>query len=153
MSLLGSIDRESADATTAIALQPDSGLAAMEFVLVAPLFVMLVFATALFGIYFGTWLAVSNAAAESARASIAGLSTTERAGLAEKTAKTIFAGYAPTFNWDKVKTFQAAAVAGSPNLFQVSITYDLSGLKILPLSNLLTDDSLTATSVVPNGGY
>lgn len=131
----------------------DSGLAAMEFVLVAPLFLMLVFATALFGIYFGTWLAVSNAAAESARASIAGLSTTERAGLAEKTAKTIFAGYAPTFNWDKVKTFKAAAVKDNPNLFQVSITYDLSELKILPFSDLLTGDSLTAISVVPNGGY
>ena len=136
MSPPGSIDPESVDAKAPTALRSDSGLAAMEFVLVAPLFLLLVFATALFGIYFGTWLAVSNAAAESARASIAGLSTTERVGLAETTAKTIFAGYAPTFNWDKVKTFQAGAVAGSPNLFQVSITYDLSGLKSLPLSNL-----------------
>ena len=153
MSLLGSIDRESADAAVVAALQPDSGLAAMEFVLVAPLFIMLIFATALFGIYFGAWLAVSNAAAESARASIAGLSTAERAVLAETTAKTIFAGYAPTFTWEKVKTFRAAAVAGSPNLFQVSITYDLKGLKILPFSDLVTGDSLTITSVVPNGGY
>jgi len=153
MPLSGSIEFESADAKAPTALRSEAGLAAMEFVLVAPLFVILVFATALFGIYFGAWLAVSNAAAESARASIAGLSTTERAGLAETTAKTIFAGYAPTFKWDNVKTFQAGVVAGSPNLFQVSITYSLSGLKILPLSNLLVGDSLTVTSVVPNGGY
>ncbi|MFE0753663.1 TadE/TadG family type IV pilus assembly protein [Inquilinus sp. NPDC058860] len=147
------INLKSADAKAPTDFQSDSGLAAMEFALVAPLFLMLIFATALFGIYFGTWLAVSNAAAESARASIAGLSNTERATLAETTAKTIFAGYAPTFNWTKVKEFKAAAVAGSPNLFQVTITYDISALKLLPFSDLLTGNSLTATSVVPNGGY
>lgn len=145
--------RRPAGGTTPAGLRPDSGLAAVEFILVAPLFLMLIFATAVFGVYFGTWLAVSNAAAESARAAIAGLSETEREGLAETTAKTIFAGYAPTFNWAKVTDFKATAVDGSPKLFQVSITYDLSGLKILPFSDLVTGDSLTATSVVPNGGY
>jgi Flp pilus assembly protein TadG len=117
---------------------------------------MLIFAIALLGIYFGTWLAVSNAAAESARASIAGLSEGERADLAEKAAKAIFTGYAPTFDWAKVTKFEAAAVTDSPNLFQVTITYDLSALKvlkILPLSDLAIGDSLTATSIVPNGGY
>ena len=145
--------RRPADGRSSAGLRPDSGLAAIEFILVAPLFLMLIFATAVFGVYFGTWLAVSNAAAESARAAIAGLSESEREGLAKTTAQTIFNGYAPTFTWAKVKTFQAAAVTGSPNLFQVSITYDISGLKILPFSDLVTGDSLTATSVVPNGGY
>lgn len=145
--------RKPTGAAAPVGLRPDSGLAAVEFILVAPLFLMLIFATALFGVYFGTWLAVSNAAAESARASIAGLSNTERATLAETTAKTIFAGYAPTFNWTKVKDFKAAAVTGSPNLFQVTITYDISALKLLPFSDLVTGNSLTATSIVPNGGY
>ena len=153
MSRSSKLRRDSTGGSPPVGLSQDSGLAAMEFVLVAPLFLMLIFATAVLGIYFGTWLAVSNAAAESARASVAGLSETERGGLAEKAAKTIFAGYAPTFNWDKVTNFEAVAMKDNPNLFQVSITYDISGLKILPFSDLLTDDSLTVTSVVPNGGY
>jgi Flp pilus assembly protein TadG len=145
--------REPMGGSPPVGLSHDSGLAAMEFALIAPLFLMLIFATALFGVYFGTWLAVSNAASESARAAVAGLSNAERAGLARTTAQTIFTGYAPTFSWAKVTSFSAAAVANQPNLFQVTITYDISTLNVLPFSDLLTGNSLTATSIVPNGSY
>ena len=44
------------------------GIAALEFALVAPLFLVLVFGIVVYGIYFATWIVVTEAASEGARA-------------------------------------------------------------------------------------
>jgi len=57
----------------------DDGAAAVEFALVVPLLVMLVFGIIGFGIAFAQKLALSNSARESARLGVVGLQATQRA--------------------------------------------------------------------------
>jgi hypothetical protein len=145
---------DSAGAVAPAGLRPDSGLAAVEFALIAPLFLALLFGIFVYGLSFGAWLAVRHAAAEGARASVAGLSNAERKALGESTVVTIFNGYAPVFK-PSLMTKLAKPVDGSSNLFQVTVTYDLSGYGLSAFSGLLPVPSATisATSIVPNGGY
>ncbi|MGK9170677.1 pilus assembly protein [Inquilinus limosus] len=144
------------------AFSDESGLAAVEFALVAPVFVMLLFGIIIFGIHFGTWLAVNQAAAEGARASVAGMDLGERRELATSTAEAVLAAYGPILG-DTGWTVDAKASDSDPRLFEVTVTYDqaarnaASGLQgdsgdddsliVLPLSNP------TATVIVANGGY
>lgn len=58
------------------------GMAALEFVFLAPALLLLVFGTIVYSIYFSALIGVRQAAAEGARAAVAGLSSTERASLA-----------------------------------------------------------------------
>jgi len=140
----------------------ETGLAAVEFALVAPVFVMLLFGIIIFGVHFGTWLAVNQAAAEGARASVAGIDLDERRTLATDTAQAVLKAYGPILG-DTGWTVEAKASSADPRLFEVTVTYDqaarnaatgLQGdtgnddsLVILPLSNP------TATATVSNGGY
>lgn len=144
------------------AISDESGLAAVEFALVAPVFIMLLLGIVVFGIHFGTWLAVNQAAAEGARASVAGMDLEERRELATDTAEAILAAYGPILG-DSGWTVEAKASSADPRLFEVTVTYDqaarnaatgLQGdsedddpLVVLPLSNP------TATATVSNGGY
>lgn len=72
-----------------------SASAALEFALVSPALLMIMIGILVFGLYFGSFIAVTNAAAEGARASVAGLNDTERGTLATQAATTTFASYAP----------------------------------------------------------
>src|SRR3546814_3070656 len=103
-----------------------SGVAAIEFALIAPIFLILMFGIVVYGFYFGTCIALAHAASEGARASVAGITAGERANFAEAQVRAIFARYAPLLSDDAAHLEIAAAPASEPGLFQVTVRYDLS---------------------------
>lgn len=129
------------------------GIAALEFALVAPLFLVLVFGIVVYGIYFATWIVVTEAASEGARASLAGLSPVERQSLATNAVNQIFTAYAPLLA-TKNMTLSFPPTQNA-NLFSVAIAYDFSGLGFQSLGNVVplpvTRPEITVT--VSNGGY
>lgn len=157
-----------AGARAPAALSDETGLAAVEFALIAPVFLVLLFGLVIYGLHFGAWLAVNQAAAEGARASIAGMSNDERKELAEKAAIAVLSAYGPILgSIESCETGQscvitAEASSSDATLFQVTVTYDqaarnaASGLNggdgedsflPMPLSNP------SATVTIANGGY
>ena len=135
----------------------EAGLAAGEFVLIAPAFLAIVFGIVIYGLYFGTWIAISQAAAEGARASVAGMSTTERESLAQVAAAAVLENYGSLLHSDNwTITAQPGAAA---HTFQVSVRYDLSGKKFADVASSIAvvipvpTDTPTATVTVGYGGY
>jgi len=131
----------------------EAGMAAVEFALVAPAFLAIVFAILIYGLYFGTWLAISQAAAEGARASVAGMSTAERTSLAQAAAAAVLQDYGPLLtSGDWTIT---AAPGTTAHTFQVSVQYDLTArgfaqyVDVLPLPT----STPTATVTVGYGGF
>ena len=128
-------------------------MAAIEFALIAPLFLMIVFGILIYGVFFGTWIAISQAAAEGARASVAGMSTTERTVLANAAALRVLSDYGVLL--DAQHWTIESAPGSAAHTFQVKVTYDLTNrgfanyldLKLLPSSKP------AATVTVGFGGY
>ncbi|WP_052120120.1 TadE/TadG family type IV pilus assembly protein [Inquilinus limosus] len=157
-----------AGARAPAALSDESGLAAVEFALIAPVFLVLLFGLVVYGLHFGAWLAVNQAAAEGARASIAGMNLDERKDLAQKAAIAVLSAYGPILgSIEKCGTGQSCTIvadasSSDANLFQVTVTYDQAARNVasglngddgkdsflpLPLSNP------SATVTIANGGY
>lgn len=133
-------------------LRPDSGVAAVEFALISLPFLLLLFAIFVYGFYFAAWVAVRHAAAEGARAAVAGLSVEERTTLATTMVESIFSAYSPIFDWKTGVDTITAGEGDCANCFQVQVTYDLSEFGTIPMVALPTT-TITATSIVPNGGF
>ena len=133
-------------------LEDDSGASAIEFALVAPLFLLIVFATVMFSIYLATWLGVSHAAAEGARASVAGLTATERQNLAIGRVQAVISGYAPLLDQTKVQVAYPTAAAG---MFSVQVTYPLAQLNLARYAPLAPVPTVapSRTATVTTGGY
>jgi Flp pilus assembly protein TadG len=98
------------------------GTSAVEFALVAPFLLLLVAAILSYGSIFATSLSLQQVAAEAARATIAGLSDTERKTLAEQKLSAIAANY-PLLDPGKI-TFQFDEGSGS-KLSRVTLFYDM----------------------------
>src|SRR3546814_17348252 len=71
----------------------EAGVAAIEFALTAPIFLILMFGIVVYGFYFGTCIALAHAASEGARGSVAGITAGERANFAEATVSAHFHRY------------------------------------------------------------
>jgi Flp pilus assembly protein TadG len=132
-----------------------SGTAALEFALVAPMFIMLVIGIATFGLYFGTLLALTSAASEGARASVAGLTQSERNSLGTSAASTAFTAYAPYLSQTPVQ-ITATQDPANTNRTVVTVSYNFGSFGtaigmggIVPVS-LQTP---TVTMSVANAGY
>jgi Flp pilus assembly protein TadG len=130
----------------------DRGAAAIEFALVVPLFLLIVFATVVFSVYLATWLGVSHAAAEGARASVAGLTETERESLAQSRVQAVISGYSPLLDASKVEIAYPAAASG---LFSVQVTYPLAQLDLASFAPLAPIPTIapSRTATVTTGGY
>ena len=113
-----------------------AGTAALEFALVAPVPLMITIGILTFGLYFGSLIPVTNAAAEGARASVGGLNDTERGSLATQAATTTFATYAP-FLMQNYMSVSTQADPSNAQRFQVSVSYDFSSFDILKVSSLV----------------
>jgi Flp pilus assembly protein TadG len=125
---------------------------AVEFALLAPVFLLLVFGALAYGIYFGAAHSVQQLAADAARAAVAGLDGDERAALA--IAFIADNGGAYVLLDPARLTLAAAPSPADPDQFLVSLAYDASAL---PIWNLypplpLPDQRIAFSSTIRNGG-
>jgi len=135
-------------------LKCDRGIAALEFAILAPALLSLVFAIIVYSIYFAALIGVRQAAAEGARAAVAGLSTSERVSLAQTRAQAVLTNYGSLVGGKGTAVITAAA-GDTAGTFKVTVSYDMAGSPIMQYGNFipLPSSNLTASVVVPNGGY
>lgn len=129
------------------------GASAVEFAIVAPIFLLIVLGGMVWGIYLGTSHSVAQLTADAARASVAGLSDAERSKIARDHIAATAADY-PLI--DPAKLTVVAQATGSDNrLFRVSVSYDAGGLPIWFLDGLvpLPSKTMVRAAVVERGGY
>jgi Flp pilus assembly protein TadG len=109
----------------------NKGAAAIEFAILAPVFILLLLTFVAYGIYLGAAHSVQQLAADASRAAIAGLDANERQSLA--TAYIRSSSLDGTFlDLDKL----SVKVETDPldaNQFTVALSYDASGLPIWSL--------------------
>ena len=130
-----------------------SGVAAIEFAIVAPVFFLMVFGLLAYAIYFGMVHSVQQLAADAARASVGGITADERASLARSNVANALPNY-PLL--DPHKLTVAATPSGSdPNLFAVDLRYDASGNTIFVLEGLvpMPPRVIERQAVIRRGGY
>lgn len=131
----------------------DRGIAALEFALLAPALLMLAFAIVVYSIYFSALMGVRQAASEGARAAMAGLSSAERAGLAETQAASVLQRYGSIIGSNPAPEITAAPI--STGVFEVRVRYNIAAHPIMQVGFFipLPDPQLEATVVVTNGSY
>lgn len=129
-----------------------SGSSAVEFALLAPVFLLLVFGGLAYGIYFGAAHSVQQLAADAARAAVAGLTHAERTALAQRFIATNGQSYMLI---DTARLgVSARPSSADPDQFLVSLAYDAA---YLPIWNLyppipLPGQIIAYTSTIRNGG-
>ncbi len=128
------------------------GTAAIEFAIITPVFLLMVFGMIAFGIWLSAANTIQQVAAGAARASIAGLNSTERETFArDYIANTLTTSAIVDAEKVVVEVGDNPELSGS---YRVTITYDASDLPIWNLmgSHLLPDPEIRRESVVLNGG-
>ncbi|RYC31197.1 pilus assembly protein [Lichenibacterium minor] len=127
------------------------GATAVEFALVMPILVMLLFGIVAFGAVIGVDNGIQQLVAEAARASVAGLSDPERAQLAQAFVSANAASY-PFIDPTRIALSTSDPTATS---FQVTVRYDMSGLfAYRMLSGLpLPSPAVARSAVVQRGGF
>ncbi|WP_234684790.1 TadE/TadG family type IV pilus assembly protein [Bradyrhizobium monzae] len=130
----------------------ESGATAVEFAIMLPIFLALIFGIVVFGSYFAMIHGVQQLAAEAARTSVAGLSDTERNSLATSYVVASVADY-PLLDATKVNV--VAAPSGSdPNVYVVTVNYDASSSFIFALPFVpALPPSISRSAVIPYGGF
>ncbi len=134
-------------------LRDRSGVAAIEFAIVGPLFFMVLLGVLIFAIYFGTVHSVQQLAAEAARATVQGLTEAERAALARDQVRNIVGSY-PLID-PRFLTVSAVPAPNDTNLFKVSISYDASRSIVFAFEGLIPmpPKTIARSAVVRRGGY
>ena len=135
-------------------LKCEQGIAALEFAVLAPALLALVFSIIVYSIYFTAVIGVRQAAAEGARAAVAGLSSTERVSLAQARALEVMTSYGAMLGGGRQPVITAGA-GTTTGTFQVQVSYDMSGSPIMRYGNFipLPSSNVQASVVVTNGGY
>lgn len=105
-----------------------SGTSAIEFAMLAPLFILLLLGMVAYGIYFGASHSVQQIAADAARTAIAGLNATERKALVTNFINNDVNGY-PFVDVTKL-TVDAKDSVADGSQFVVSVSYDARNLPI-----------------------
>ncbi|MFT4053300.1 MAG: TadE/TadG family type IV pilus assembly protein [Novosphingobium sp.] len=140
--------------TTLRLLKCEKGMAALEFALLAPALLALVFGVIIYSIYFTALIGVRQAAAEGARAAVAGLSLSERVTLAQDRAQAVIDNYGSLLG-GKTQPEITAGAGDTSGTFRVDVRYDMSGSPIMKYGNFvpLPDSNVEASVTVTNGGY
>jgi Flp pilus assembly protein TadG len=126
------------------------GASAVEFAILLPLFLVLVFGIVVFGAYFTMVHGVQQLAAEAARSSVAGLSETERVNLAENYVTANAESY-PLLQSSHLTV--SAATSGS-DVFVVTVNYDASDSFIYTLPFVPSPPTtIVRSAAIPFGGY
>jgi Flp pilus assembly protein TadG len=130
-----------------------AGAAAVEFALLAPVLLMLIFAIIIYSLYFATYLGVRQATMEGARTAMMGMSTAERQTLATTQVTTVLAAYGSLLGSNATPTITTSVPA--TGLFEVTVTVNLSASPIFGYMTLLPKPNPTITYqvIVANGSY
>lgn len=125
---------------------------AVEFALLAPLFIFLLLGMVAYGIYFGASHSLQQISADAARTAVAGLDATERQTLVSQFIAANAAGY-PFIDALKL-TVAADDSTADANQFVVSVTYDARDLPIWNLFRTLPlpDTTISRRSTIRIGG-
>jgi Flp pilus assembly protein TadG len=110
------------------------GTAALEFAIIAPVFILIVMGMIAYAIYFGASHSIQQIAADAARSAIAGLDEGERRSLASGFVARNADGY--TFVDPARLAVEVRDSDVDPNQFVVELRYDA---RDLPIWNLLVD--------------
>lgn len=129
------------------------GAIAVEFAMIAPVFLMIVFGILMYGSYLAVIHGVQQLAAEAARSSIAGLSETERRSLANAYVTGNVNAY-PLIDPAHL-TVNAATSSADANVFVVTVNYDASKMFLysLPTFVPLPAPTIAHSAAIPRGGY
>ena len=119
-----------------------SGTSAVEFALVAPLFILMMLGMLGYGIYFGAAHSIQQLTADAARTAIAGLDETERRSLAQAFIERNADGYA--FVDASKLTVDVHDSAADGSQFVVGVSYDA---RDLPIWNLFSGLTMPRTTI------
>jgi Flp pilus assembly protein TadG len=126
------------------------GATAVEFAMLLPVFLTLVFGIVVFGSYLAVIHGVQQLAAEAARSSVAGNS--ERFSLASNYVKANVGTY-PLITPNNVDV-KAATSGSNPNVFVVTVTYNAAGMFIYSLPFVPTPSpNIVRSAAIPFGGF
>lgn len=130
-----------------------SASSAVEFALVIPLFLLLLFGMLVYGGHLAVVHGLQQLAAEAARQSIGGLSETERTTLAKAYVAENANAY-PLIVPASLKV-NASTSASDANVFVVTVNYDASSLFIYALPQIVPTPSsqITRSAAIARGGY
>jgi len=111
-------------------IQDRRGVAAIEFAIIAPMLILLLFAMVMYGGWFWMAHSVQAAVSEGARAAIAGLDAAEREQLAREVVESQLKDLG-------LKAADAVvAVRPEPGLFRVEVAYNAGGHPLMALAPL-----------------
>lgn len=129
------------------------GAIAVEFAMIAPVFLMIVCGILMYGSYLAVIHGVQQLAAEAARSSIAGLSETERSSLANAYVTGNVNAY-PLIDPAHL-TVNAATSSSDANVFVVTVNYDASKMFLysLPTFVPMPSPTIARSAAIPRGGY
>ena len=130
-----------------------SATSAIEFAIIVPVFLVLLFGLIAFGSYLGIVHGVQQLTAEAARASIAGLSDAERLSLAQGNIASNV-GFYPMLSANHL-TVQSANTDTATGTFKVTVQYDASNMFIFNLPHIvpMPDPVIVRTAAIQRGGY
>jgi Flp pilus assembly protein TadG len=128
------------------------GASAVEFAMLLPVFLTMVFGIVVFGSYLAVVHGLQQLAAEAARSSIAGMSATERASLATSYVSANVGTY-PLIAANNVSV-NAAASGANPNVFVVTVSYNAAGMFLFSLPFVPTPPTtIVRSAAIPFGGF
>ncbi|TYL85414.1 TadE/TadG family type IV pilus assembly protein [Bradyrhizobium cytisi] len=133
-------------------MRNESGASAVEFAMLLPVFLTIIFGIVVFGSYLTMVHGVQQLAAEAARTSIAGLNDSECNSLATSYVTTNLGSY-PLLDATKVSV-TAAPSGADANIYIVTVQYDASSdfIFALPFTPRLPFP-ITRSAVIPYGGF
>lgn len=140
---------------TAIAsiVRDKTAASAVEFAMVMPLLLTIMFGIIGFGMVFGTYHGVQELVSQSARASVAGLTDSERASIARTFIRDNIANY--PFLDAGALTIATGWAEGGQNAYVVTASYDMSGSVIYDFRAWLPlpDPRVQFSAAIQRGGY
>ena len=128
------------------------GASAVEFALMVPLFLTIIFGIVVFGSYLTMVHGVQQLAAEAARSSVAGMTDGERNSLATNYVTANASTY-PLLNASSLSV-NAAASASDANVYVVTVNYNASGSLLFSLPFVPSPPStIVRSAAIPYGGF
>lgn len=134
-------------------IRSERATSAVEFALISPIFLMVLFGIVVFGSYLTVLHGVQQIAAEAARAAVAGLSNAERVTLAQSNIAANAGSY-PMIAPERLQ-LRAAATDATGNVFAVTVSYDASDMFIFSLPQFVPGPrpTIVRSAAIQRGGY